>query len=735
MLVIENRNAFQHRMYALGLWLELSIEKKSVVRELNDLLPALQQLDHLLEKAVASAPVAEGDPYRGLYIDREGVDRALTREPATSPFETEPETVLQEFEEITRHSAPLTWLKETFCLSVAEVVLILIALAPEIDLRYERIYAYLQDDVTRRYPTVELALNLLGSSVSTKLANRNYFATAAPLIEQRLLWLVPDPNHVHPPLLSHYLKVDEQLIRMLLGQAGLDSRLKPFSQLVIATTSLDHVLLAVETKQALLQLTEQAWQTQQPLVFYFHGPQGVGKQKTAAAIAAHLGIPLLTTHLVMAANLNLELEPTLNLLLREAQYQSALLYIQHFDQLLSQVQPGVQSLLMTLLINHAGIVVLAGNQPRLSALPATDRVLDIQFPMPDFSQRRQYWQMHLLEAGIDLESSSLDALSDRFRLTAAQMDSAIALAKNRLRWSSAMQAAQPSQSNHAPSLVDLFSAARQQSSQTLSDLANKINLKYTWDDIILPADQLTQLREICNQVKHRQIVYGQWGFERKLSLGKGVNVLFSGPPGTGKTMASDVIANELQLDLYKIDLSQVVSKYIGETEKNLDRIFTAAQTANAILFFDEADALFGKRSEVKDAHDRYANIEVGYLLQKMEEYEGLAILATNLRQNLDDAFVRRLHFVVDFPFPDEAHRRRIWEVLFPQEAPVHEEVDFDRLSSEIKLAGGNLKNIALSAAFYAAEEHGMIQMRHLLQASQREHQKLGQNWQMADWNM
>jgi SpoVK/Ycf46/Vps4 family AAA+-type ATPase len=207
-----------------------------------------------------------------------------------------------------------------------------------------------------------------------------------------------------------------------------------------------------------------------------------------------------------------------------------------------------------------------------------------------------------------------------------------------------------------------------------------------------------------------------------------LNALFSGPPGTGKTMAAEVIAKELQLDLYQIDLSQVVSKYIGETEKNLHRIFAEAQSSNAILFFDEADALFGKRSEVKDAHDRYANIEIGYLLQKMEEYEGIAILATNLRQHLDEAFTRRMQFIVEFPFPDEESRRRIWQVTFPVETPMAAEVDFSLLAREIKLAGGNIKNIGLAAAFYAASDGGVVGLQHLVQAARREFQKLGRTW-------
>jgi len=208
-------------------------------------------------------------------------------------------------------------------------------------------------------------------------------------------------------------------------------------------------------------------------------------------------------------------------------------------------------------------------------------------------------------------------------------------------------------------------------------------------------------------------------------------MLFFGPPGTGKTMCAEVIAHELRLDVYRIDLSQIISKYIGETEKNLDHIFTAAENSNAILFFDEADALFGKRSEVRDSHDRYANIEISYLLQKMEEYQGVSILATNLRQNLDEAFVRRLQAIVEFPFPDEEHRQRIWQLAFPREAPLGDDVEFEGLAREVRLAGGNIKNMAVAAAFFAAADGGTIHMPHLVQAARREHQKLGRTWNEA----
>ena len=272
---------------------------------------------------------------------------------------------------------------------------------------------------------------------------------------------------------------------------------------------------------------------------------------------------------------------------------------------------------------------------------------------------------------------------------------------------------------------DLFVAARAHSNPSLGSLARKIVPRYQWQDIILPADQLLLMHEIIATVRGRPMVLDEWGVGQKLTSSAGVTILFAGPPGTGKTMAAEVIAAELGLDLYKIDLSTVVSKYIGETEKNLEQIFHEAQSSNAILFFDEADAIFGKRSEVKDAHDRYANIEVSYLLQRMEAYDGVTILATNLRANLDEAFTRRLQFAVDFPFPEEVDRLRIWQALFPAEVPCEPDLDFSLLARRFKLAGGNIRNIIVSAAYLASADGGQVTMAHLMHGARREMQKMG----------
>jgi SpoVK/Ycf46/Vps4 family AAA+-type ATPase len=309
------------------------------------------------------------------------------------------------------------------------------------------------------------------------------------------------------------------------------------------------------------------------------------------------------------------------------------------------------------------------------------------------------------------------ALATKFRFSPGQIRNAVNTARNLARW----------RNPEAPEVEtgDLYAASRLHSNRKLVELAQKIEPHYTWDDIVLPDDRLEQLREICDQVKHRGQVLNEWGFHEKLAMGKGTNALFAGPPGTGKTMAADIIAHDLGLDLYKIDLSTVVSKFIGETEKNLSRIFDEAETSNAILFFDEADALFGKRTEVRDSHDRYANLEISYLLQKMEEYEGVVILATNLHKNIDDAFTRRMHFIIEFPFPDAPDRRRIWEQIWPADTPRDLNLDLDFMAEQIVVAGGNIRNIALAAAFLAAANGSTVTMPHLIKATQREYNKIG----------
>jgi ATP-dependent 26S proteasome regulatory subunit len=684
---------------------------------LDDLQNMFQRLDCRLAEAIDLAQTVYGteaatDPYRGLYVSEMDVERLLNREPGIPLFAIE-----QPHTEQPGFSSRLYLLQQQFNLADFDLDLLLIALAPEIDRRYERLYAYLQDDVTRKYPSVDLTFNLLCDSAADRLSRRDRFSATAPLICNALIHLIPDPQDLSPSLLNHYLRLDEQIVQFLLGgQLNLDRRIAPFCQIVEPVVVLADLPLDITVKQTLHQIATDVKSTQQSLKLYLRGVAGVGKQQTAAAFATTLQIPLLTMDLMQVVHQKADFQQILQLVLRTLKLYSAVLYLPGVDRLIGQEQGVYYQQLLSALANTSGTIVLAGNQAWEPITPERASVREIVLGMPDFQQRQICWQTHLDSRQVSLKSSSVDVLADRFRLTPAQIQAAVTVACQ----------------NSSPTPTTFFAAARKQAGQNLHTLTEKIEARYTWDDIVLPIDPLAQLREICSRVEHRQVVYQQWGFDRKLSLGKGLNALFSGSSGTGKTMAAEVIATELQLDLYRIDLSQVVSKYIGETEKNLDRIFQAAESANAILFFDEADALFGKRSEVKDAHDRYANIEIGYLLQKVETYSGLAILATNLRQNLDDAFVRRLQFIIEFPFPDEEYRRQIWSVLFPANAPLDPKIDFELLAREIRLPGGNLKNIALASAFYAAAAGGEIQMTHLVKAAQREYHKVGRTWQLPE---
>ena len=690
------------------------------------LLAALSRLDALLDHCVQDLLERGADANtaaRGLYVSAQEATGLLARGPLTPVFAPFGGNLMGALTDPAAGASPLEPLARWFGLSDFDLDLVLIALAPEIDLRYERLYGFLQDDTTRRRASVDLALSLRCVSATDKLARLAHFSPDAPLIRHAVLHLATDPQHVQPPLPGHFLTLDPQITAALLGHRGLDQRLSGFCQLNQSRTALGGSTVAPETRQALLTLASAAMRTERPLILYLKGRRGMGQHDAVAGLAGALGSAVLHVDLARLSGMAADIAPALRLAFREAWLKDHLLYFDAADALCGTEREAAATALMSALAAHPGISVMAGEQDWPMPVTGPADFVRVDFATPGVASRREVWREGLAVAGIAAAPPDIDALAARFRFGAEAIGQALAAARGLALWRGATEG------DPAPTVADLFAAARGQSGQGLRTLARRIAPKQGWNDLVLPPAQTAQLREICDQARLRPMVHGDWGFARKLSTGGGLNVLFAGPPGTGKTMAAEVIADALHLDLYKIDLSQVVSKYIGETEKNLDRIFTAAETADAILFFDEADALFGHRSEVKDSHDRYANIQVAYLLQKMEEFEGVAILATNLRQNMDDAFLRRLQAVVEFPFPDEAQRRRIWDGTFPTEAPLDFSVDFAALARTIRLSGGNIRNIALAGAFYAAADGGKIGMAHLVRAARREHEKLGRAWE------
>ena len=360
-------------------------------------------------------------------------------------------------------------------------------------------------------------------------------------------------------------------------------------------------------------------------------------------------------------------------------------------------------------------IVLGGDELRW--FPPRARLWRLTIEPPDAAERRNHWAA---AAQGQFADADLDRLADMFPFGAAKIDQAMGLA--------CTGAALRDPDAPEPAMADLIAAGRALATPNLQRFAVVASLRYHWDDLVLPDDRKRQLRTVAARVANRQVVHREWGFGEKLSRGRGVAVLFSGPPGTGKTMAAEVLAHALSLELFQIDLSTVASKYIGETEKQLSAIFAEAERSQCILFFDECDAVFGKRTEVKDAHDRYANTEINYLLQRLEQYDGIVLLATNFQKNIDEAFLRRLHDSIDFPFPDDAAREQIWRRQFPTQAPVEPELNFAFIAKQFKLPGGNIRNAALYAAFLAAEEGGRdatIRMEHILEGVRREFQKQG----------
>jgi hypothetical protein len=508
------------------------------------------------------------------------------------------------------------------------------------------------------------------------------------------------------PWLSRALRIDERILSFLTADFTIDARVARY---VVPLDTGD-----AQTNPSVERIVQ--W-LQPSALIYLHGPRHSGADDLVRSAAARGAMPVFTVDTQLLLDPAVDFEQSLFLLFREATLSEAALYLKNLDRSFEPPTGEARHrALLRCLSDLGGVVFASGEQAwcwQLPAEPVATRMLELQ--SDTFREQLNAWQRL---TGNTFPSDQLHRLVSLHPLPVPAI-------RDVWRMARAIAAAESLGGETAPDLTHVQQACRTHAGTPVSSLARRIEPKHRWAELVLPKEQLDQLAAICSHARHASIVYGEWCFERRLSLGKGLNVLFSGPPGTGKTMAAEVIAAELGVALLKIDLSQIVSKYIGETEKNLRQLFDQAALANAILFFDEADALLGKRSDVKDAHDRYANTETAYLLQKMEEFAGISILATNLRQNMDDAFTRRMRFIVEFPFPEDDDRLRIWRSVWPAEVPLAADIDLSLLAQRFRLSGGSIRNVALSAAFLAAEQRANVSMHHLLRATRRELQKMG----------
>ena len=591
-----------------------------------------------------------------------------------------------------REPAPaLVELTDRLVLSSFEQKVLLLCVAMELDPAAGDLCALAQRDEGRSWPTFALALELFDDPSWEALSPRG------PLRGWRLIEVTEAPGR---PLTGSGLRADERIVSYVKGLNYLDDRIEP----LLVPVSVPEGGLPASQNTAAAAVVE-GWARSSELspapVVQLLGPDHAAKLLVAADAAARMGCRLYRLPVGLLSPQAADLETMARLWWRESLLLPLALYLdaQSADEEAAAESRAAAGRFLTL---GSGLFVLGTSEAWPELMPAASAV-DVARPTP--AEQRTAW---LAALGRGAEGTA-DQLTGQFDFDTATI-------RGIARTACSGDNATPEQ--QLPRLWDACAATCR---TRMDALAHRIESRVTWDDLVLPGPELNLLHQIADQVRYRAVVYNGWGFAERLSRGLGITALFAGPSGTGKTMAAEALARDLRLSLYRIDLSAVVSKYIGETEKNLRRLFEAAEQGAAVLFFDEADALFGKRSEVKDSHDRYANIEINYLLQRMESYRGVAILATNMRSALDQAFMRRLRFVVTFPFPAAAERRTIWSKVFPPQTRTAG-LDLDRLAG-FAATGGMIRNIALNAAFLAARSASPVSMPLVLEAARAEFRK------------
>jgi hypothetical protein len=692
---------------------------------------ALQRLDLLLQREILRLRASYQlslDEFRGLYISDEQVNQLVNRAVNYQGPSSAIDELTDKAESLSGDStggngaSPWQRLVAEFALSSIEQDLLLLAVAPEIDLKYETLFAYLNNDITRKWPTFGLALQVAARFTEHRTEVRRCLLPEAKLITSGLLqpfntagdrrsWLAT-PFAAAPPV-SQYLA----------NVASLDPRLASFVEHRNVSFDWQRLSIATDLANALYNFSRRIASAKScwPVVI-LAGAEGVGRGQAAEAVCREAGVAsLLRVDLEALRAAGENPNELIRALLLQQRLHGAGLYLGGFESLFDKEHkplPDARRLVKLITDANRPMFIPCESSTPWRELLGAEPAVCFRFDLPDYAIRLQLWRNAVKTVDAKIAGAELEALADRFVLSPAQISAAVESADNARCFSDG-------ESSVSLGAATLFEAARAQSDQSLGSLATKAKIRHGWDDLVLPRPALQRVKEIAAAIRHRHVVYAEWGFEQRIATGLGLKILFSGASGTGKTMTAGVIAANLGLDLYKIDLSGIVSKYIGDTEKNLDRIFHAAESSNAILFFDEADALFGKRSEVNDAHDRYANIEVAYLLQKIEEYEGVVILASNLSKNIDLAFARRMHYVVEFPLPDENHREKLWRGMFPAAVPLGADVDFQFLARQFPIAGGDIRNVALEAAFLAAEDGKVVTMKQLARALARQMMKQG----------
>lgn len=621
------------------------------------------------------------ESFLGLYVPDEAVDEIIGPDEPTSRA---PRPSREDLDALVDRSLaagarlPLAAVARRLALTPLERSVLLLSLVPELDLRWENVIAYAQNDAARRRATAQFALQLLGDGADAARLEDSV------LLRDRWLRLTPSPQRLGSRFLGLELVPCDELVRFVQGrrQAHLPAPVQ---------ASLSARVLSEPLRARAREVGASVGPESAVLV---RGPEGSGRRAVAAEVALACGHATLEVDFDLVAKE--EAPSVISALGRACLLTAAAPVLHHADALLDDARATRE--VLALLARRQGPVLLTVARGRLP------EAVELETGVPESPMRAELWRRAL---GVDDSLAVVSEVAARFHLTPRQIEQAAAKVGPRV---------------DGPSL---FAAARSTCTHQLDRLATNITVRASFSDLIVPAHVEAQLEELVSACRQRQRVLFEWEFARRVSHGLGTYALLAGPSGTGKTLAASVVASELGLELFRVDLSSVVSKYIGETEKNLDAVFREAEAASAMLLFDEADALFGARSEVSDARDRYANMEVAFLLQRMEAYEGVVVLTSNLRKNMDDAFTRRIQHIIELPLPDASLRLRLFDSLLPTQAPVDPGLDFTAYARRFEFTGGHIRNVLLAAAGLAAQEGTPICERHVLHAISRELQKLG----------
>ncbi|MGB3367339.1 MAG: AAA family ATPase [Acidaminobacteraceae bacterium] len=597
---------------------------------------------------------------------------------------------------------------EHFNLKYLEILIILFALSPYLNERYYKVYGYLNDNMMKKLPTFGIVIKSLGKSYCEAYK----FISSEGNLKKYLL--EDDLNSRAQHIYDREIILSEKVADYIFNVEKVSLDISHASEMFYYKSMINDDIGSGLTKDIVRKSISNhysEYKSNESLYIRIIGDLGSGRRHLCRHVAKRINRNILFVDFA-GFDKNNDFVKILNSIIREAILSEAMIGIVNYQLIHKEnlmINSGIDQFFAAFSNYSEPVFMIEDNSIKKGLSKIESSITKHYIDRPSFDDSIKIWNYYLEKFLIE----SVDAieLATKFKITPSQIENSIK--EFRVR-------------NIIQEDLDysIYRAVYDQIENSLSEKASKIKPVYGWDDIVIPDETLDVLNAICNQVKFRNTVMNEWGFGEKIPYGKGISLICAGPPGTGKTMSAQILAKELNLEMYKVDLSKVISKYIGETEKNLNSIFEEAKYSNAILFFDESDALFGKRTGVKDSKDRYSNMEISFLLQKIEEYEGITILATNFLNNIDKAFLRRISYIVNFPFPTASNRLKIWTKTFSKGAPLSSSLDYEFLANNFELSGGNIKNVVLNSAYIAAALGSEIDMRSVIKAIKAEMQKI-----------